>query len=89
MENSFWIKDLNRDGANFNKFAEYVKEKYRLRVSDKVSDAIDNVDIQDVGMNLACQHYGYSNKNQNHGISGRNSRASPARRIFPLTDQII
>ena len=45
MENSFWIKDLNRDGANFNKFAEYVKEKYRLRVSDKVSDAIDNVDL--------------------------------------------
>ena len=45
MENSFWIKDLNRDGVNFNKFAEYVKEKYRLRVSDKVSDAIDNVDL--------------------------------------------
>jgi hypothetical protein len=45
MENSFWIKDLNRDANNFNKFGEYVKEKYRLRVSDKVSDAIDNVEL--------------------------------------------
>lgn len=45
MENSFWIKDLNRDSANLNKFAEYVKEKYRLRVSDKFSDAIDNVNL--------------------------------------------
>ena len=45
MENSFWIKDLNRDSANLSKFAEYVKEKYRLRVIDKFSDAIDNVNL--------------------------------------------
>ena len=45
MENSFWIKDLNRNPNNFSKFDNYVKEKYRLRVTDKVESAIDNVEL--------------------------------------------
>ena len=45
MENSFWIKDLNRNANNFNKFEEYIKEKYKLRITDRVSSAIDNVEL--------------------------------------------
>lgn len=44
-ENSFWIKELNRNPNNFNKFSEYVREKYKLRASDKISAAIDDIDI--------------------------------------------
>lgn len=44
-ENSFWIKELNRNPNNLVKFNEYIKEKYKLRVSDKISNAIDSVDL--------------------------------------------
>lgn len=44
-ENSEWIKALNRNAANYQKFIDEMKEKYKLRVTDKVSDAIDNMDL--------------------------------------------
>lgn len=44
-ENSFWIKDLNRNSDNYSRFLEAMKEKYRLRTTDKISDAIDNIDL--------------------------------------------
>ena len=44
-ENSFWIKELNRNPNNLVKFNEYIKEKYKLRVSDKISNAIDSVNL--------------------------------------------
>ena len=44
-ENSWWIKDLNRDKNNFKKFSEYLKGKYELKVSDKINSAIDNINI--------------------------------------------
>ncbi len=44
-ENSWWIKDLNRDKNNFKKFSEYLKDKYELKVSDKINSAIDNINI--------------------------------------------
>ncbi len=43
--NSYWIKDLNRDPYNFKKYKESMKIKYRMRTTDKISDAIDNIDI--------------------------------------------
>lgn len=43
--NSYWIKDLNRDGNNLKKFREDMKIKYKLRTTDKISDAIDNIDL--------------------------------------------
>ena len=43
--NSYWIKELNRDPANIKKYKEDMKVKYRLRTTDKISDAIDNIDI--------------------------------------------
>lgn len=43
--NSYWLKDLNRDPSNIKRFKEEMKIKYRLRATDKISDAIDNIDI--------------------------------------------
>lgn len=43
--NSWWIKELNRNPANFNIFTNYIKDKYELRMSDKISKTIDNIDL--------------------------------------------
>ena len=44
-ENSYWIKELNRSGANYKRFVEAMKDIYHLRVTDKVTDTIDNIDL--------------------------------------------
>lgn len=43
--NSYWVKDLNRDANNIKKFKDDMKVKYKLRTTDKISDAIDNIDL--------------------------------------------
>ena len=43
--NSYWIKELNRDTIRIKAYKEDMKVKYRLRTTDKISDAIDNIDI--------------------------------------------
>ena len=43
-ENSNWIKELNRNDDNLPKYQEFVKDKYSLRISDKITDFIDNID---------------------------------------------
>ncbi len=43
--NSYWLKDLNRDISNIKRYKEDMKVKYRLRATDKISDAIDNIDV--------------------------------------------
>lgn len=43
--NSYWVKDLNRNGNNLKKFKDDMKVKYKLRTTDKISDAIDNIDL--------------------------------------------
>ena len=44
-ENSFWIKYLNRSDVAYYEFVEYVKDKYSLKFSDKVSSAINTIEI--------------------------------------------
>lgn len=44
-ENSYWLKELNRDPRNVKKYKEDMKIKYKLRATDKISDAIDNIDL--------------------------------------------
>lgn len=44
-DNSTWIKELNRHDNNINKFLEFTKDKYNLRMSDKISDFVDNIDM--------------------------------------------
>lgn len=44
-ENSHWIKYLNRDANLYKEFEEKMKELYHERATDKLSDAIDNIDL--------------------------------------------
>ena len=44
-QNSYWIKYLNRSELNYKNFVEDMKNKYRLHMTDKISDAIDNIDL--------------------------------------------
>lgn len=44
-QNSFWIKNLNRNEESMKDFEHAMKEKYHLRMSDKISSAIDNIDL--------------------------------------------
>lgn len=43
-ENSNLTKELNRHERNFYKFDSYVKNRYSLKISDKLNKAIDNID---------------------------------------------
>jgi len=43
--NSYYVKELNRDSNSVKKFKNDMKIKYKLRTTDKISDAIDNIDI--------------------------------------------
>jgi len=43
-ENSNYIKDLLRHPEYYDTFKNIIKEKYHLRLSDKISEAIDNIE---------------------------------------------
>ena len=45
MENSYYIKDLNRNPNFFKTFESKMKEVYKERTSDKICKAIDTVDM--------------------------------------------
>ena len=44
-ENSYYFKYLNRDERFYKDFTEKMKELYHERTTDKISDAIDNMDL--------------------------------------------
>lgn len=44
-ENSYLIKELIRNPNNYKQFKEIIKEKYHLRISDKINSAIDDIDM--------------------------------------------
>ncbi len=44
-EHSYWYKTLNRDPSTFRAFEEEVKDAYRLRTSDKISKALDTLEM--------------------------------------------
>ena len=44
-DNSWWIKNLSRNPDSFNDYQNYLKDKYELRTSDRISKAIDNIDL--------------------------------------------
>lgn len=43
--NSYWYKILNRNPELINNFIEEVKDKYKLRFTDKVNNLIDKIDM--------------------------------------------
>lgn len=44
-ENSEWYKNLNRNAANYQVFIKAMKKKYKLNPTDKISGALDNLDL--------------------------------------------
>ena len=42
---SAWYKELNRNPANFALFEEKVKEEYRLRPTDRISKALEMIEM--------------------------------------------
>lgn len=43
--NTYWCKELNRNPASIKNYKNDMKIKYKLRATDKISDAIDNIDL--------------------------------------------
>lgn len=44
-ENSYWYKILNRDPGMFNEFVNEVKKNYKLRPTDRISEAINTFEM--------------------------------------------
>ena len=44
-QNSYWLKELNRNPNQVKTFITEMKKQYHLRPTDKISDAIDNIDM--------------------------------------------
>ena len=44
-QNSYYIKLLNRDPNFYKTFLRDMKEKYKLRPTDKMNEVIDNIDL--------------------------------------------
>ncbi len=44
-ENSYYIKYLNRNPENYKFFMKEMKEKYKERTTDKLSDMVNTIDI--------------------------------------------
>lgn len=44
-ENSEWYKYLNRLPSNYQDFVKTMKKKYKLNPTDKISSALDNIDL--------------------------------------------
>lgn len=44
-ENSYYYKELNRDSEFYEEFKKIMKEKYKLRVVDKIDNLIDSIDL--------------------------------------------
>lgn len=44
-ENSYYIKDLNRGIIDYKKFVENMKLMYKERVTDKISNVMDNMEM--------------------------------------------
>ena len=43
--NSYWFKYLNRDANSYKEFETKMKELYKERPTDKISEMIDNIDL--------------------------------------------
>ena len=44
-ENSYYIKDFNRGTIDFKQFQEKMKTVYKERVTDKINNIVENIDL--------------------------------------------
>ena len=43
--NSHWYKELNRSPNNYKKFENAMKDLYKIRTTDKINGALENIDL--------------------------------------------
>jgi len=51
-ENSHWYKILNRNPERFNDFVNDMKERYKLRPTDRISDVTDKLELFKTFLNV-------------------------------------
>ncbi len=51
-ENSYWYKILMRNPNLFDEFVNEVKTRYKLRAVDKISDAINTIEMLQMIMSM-------------------------------------
>lgn len=51
-ENSYFIKELNRGTISYRVFVSSMKEKYKERISDKMENIMDNMDMISSVLNI-------------------------------------
>lgn len=44
-KNSYFIKDLQRNPNYYDTFKKIIKEKYNLRMTDKISNVINDIEL--------------------------------------------
>ena len=44
-ENSYWYKYLNRSSAYYKEFISDMKDKYKLKPTDKINKMVDNINM--------------------------------------------
>ena len=44
-ENSYWYKYLNRHPVSYKYFLEEMKDKYKLKTSDKINKMMDDINM--------------------------------------------
>lgn len=44
-DNSVYYKILNRSPLNYQKFVNDMKEKYKLKTTDRINDAVEKIDL--------------------------------------------
>lgn len=44
-QNSYFIKDLLRNPNNYENFKKTIKEKYNLRLQDRISNIINDIEL--------------------------------------------
>ena len=51
-QNSQWYKQLNRNSSSYNEFVTTMKEKYKIRATDKMSGFMENIDMISTVLNI-------------------------------------
>ena len=51
-ENSYFIKDFNRGTLDFKKFHETMKIMYKERVTDKINNVVEKIDLLNSVLNI-------------------------------------
>jgi hypothetical protein len=51
-ENSNWYKRLNREPESFELLNEEMKEKYKVRTSDKITNVLEQIKLVQSFMNI-------------------------------------